>query len=115
MEEAAVVEPKRIKIIPIFLMHLVLGLGISALGTFTDNTKERIGGILFALAAGALLFIVPGYFPPCVTIYGVSTGGCAERGLINIAVIVLGAGSYVYIFARLYLLSKDPNAKLVAF
>jgi hypothetical protein len=115
-EETKVMQKRRIKIIPIFLMHLVLGLGITALGTFAKNKWEQIGGVIFFLLY-IFLFVGSRLMFQCYSIGGVyGTGsGCLMQSLANILLLILGLGSYIYLIAKIIMLKKEPDAELVIF
>lgn len=114
MAEPAPAQKKRIKVIPILLMQVVLGLGILALGTFAKNRREQVAGALLWVALLLAMFVLPGFFPCQVIGDTVSGSGCVALGLLNIFTMIAGLGSYAYIIGRVLMLRKDPNAQIVA-
>ena len=96
-------EPRRIRVIPVFVFNILFaGLGIAALGYYSKNKLEQVGGVLLFLAFCSFLIFMPMLIP-----------GSAAFGVL--AVVVLRWGSFIYIVARLFLLSRAPSARLAAF
>lgn len=107
-----IVKKRRIKVIPIFLMHFFFGLGIAALGTFAKNVIEQIGGAVFMVVLMLMMFVVPSMFQ-CTQVMGVSVGGgCVARTLLSLVTLLFVVGSYAYIIARIVMLRKKGDVEV---
>jgi hypothetical protein len=95
-----------IGVIPVVVVHLLLGLGIMLIGQRTKNVAEFWAGLAF------FLFIIAAAFVSAFLHYQIYASGPSLDSLFNIFRSLAAILSWIYILLRLFLLDRNKEVKV---